>query len=410
MASVQQNVGGNVGAFNGLFTSITTGSYGLGLLTESDSAVAVRTLGTFSKLSVRVSSSAGTAVWTLRVNSADGSESVSAAGTGSFTDVTNTDSPTAGQGVCVKQSAVSSVPSGLGIVFTASSDTVGRIGASSDSISANAGSTTFFVGFGGRGVGNTTEVNAQLQFAQSCTLQNLFVGCSVKGRSKSDTVTLRNNAANGNQTVTVSATGVVEDTTHTDSISTNGKVCLSVVTGSGTGTDKFSPVAIELLNSSDTFYSVCKNDSGGPDTFNFGSTGYANFSGFLNTTPTEASQTNVISVDGAVSNSDVNVTANTINGSTTFTLRQNSADTALIATIGSSTTGFVSDATHSVTVAVNDLLDWETTAAGSSGSATMQALTALFTISSGPTVGEMMASAMFGFIQPSPFRTQIVAY
>ncbi len=358
MASVQQNIGGNVGQFNTLFTSITSGSYGLGSSTEADA----------------------------------------------------TDSPTAGQGVCVQQTGATSNPGGLGVVFTASSDTVGRIGSNSDSINANAGSTTFFVGFGGRGAGNTTEANAQVQLLQSCTLQNLFIRCSVKGRSKSDTVTLRNNAANGNETVTVSATGIFEDTTHTDAISANGKVCLSVVTGSGSGIDNFTPVSIEQLSTNDTFYSVCKNDSGGPDTFNFGSTGYANFSGFLNTTSTESFQTSIISVDGSVSQSDVNVTANTINGSTTFTLRQNSADTALIATIGSSTTGFVSDTTHSVTVAVNDLLDWETTAAGSSGSATMQALTALFTISSGPTVGEMVASAMFGFIQPFPLRTQIVAY
>lgn len=63
----------------------------------------------------------------------------------------------------------------------------------------------------------TTEANVAAKAIDATTLSNLVAHCSAKS-SASITVRSRNNAANGNQSFTVSATGWSEDTTHTDSV------------------------------------------------------------------------------------------------------------------------------------------------------------------------------------------------
>jgi hypothetical protein len=67
-----------------------------------------------------------------------------------------------------------------------------------------------------------------------------------------------------------------------------------------------------------------------------------------------------------------NCTANTWTGATAVTLRLNGADTALTTTITASTTGIFVDNTHSVPVALNDLIDLAYTTATGTGSITVR--------------------------------------
>lgn len=85
---------------------------------------------------------------------------------------------------------------------------------------------------------------------------------------------------------------------------------------------------------------------------------------------------------GTFSHAYVRVTANSLSGSSTVTLRKSRVDTALVATVGAGQTGVFEDTSNSVSFANTDEADWEVTA-GAGTTITIAVIGAKFTPDSG---------------------------
>lgn len=88
---------------------------------------------------------------------------------------------------------------------------------------------------------------------------------------------------------------------------------------------------------------------------------------------------------GRVSQLYVRVTANTIAGNSTITVRNNAADTALTVTIGPNTPGVFQDTTHEITIAAGDKLAYRFVPGASTGTITLAVLAVAFDTNSGTT-------------------------
>lgn len=82
---------------------------------------------------------------------------------------------------------------------------------------------------------------------------------------------------------------------------------------------------------------------------------------------TEANTQTKMSVAGTVKNLYVYVASNTRDGTSTISIRKNSADGNLTVSIGASTTGVFEDTTHTDTIVDGDLLCWKTVRGGTTG-------------------------------------------
>ena len=83
---------------------------------------------------------------------------------------------------------------------------------------------------------------------------------------------------------------------------------------------------------------------------------------------TEANTQTKMSVAGTVKNLYVYVASNTRDGTSTISIRKNSADGNLTVSIGASTTGVFEDTSNTDTIADGDLLCWKTVRGGTTGS------------------------------------------
>lgn len=103
-----------------------------------------------------------------------------------------------------------------------------------------------------------------------------------------------------------------------------------------------------------------------------GTTRFIPIGGHLSTlSATEADVENPVRTAGTASKLFVRVTQNGVNQNSTLTLRQNRADTSLVATITASTTGEFEDTTNSVSLAATDEIDWEATVPAVAGTNTI---------------------------------------
>lgn len=99
----------------------------------------------------------------------------------------------------------------------------------------------------------TSETNNRYIIPFSCTLSGMWVYVIANTISATSFVRLRKNGADGNQSISITAstTGAFEDTTNSDSITSSDYVNYSVVTG-GTGTSiTLGPISIVVTNSTE---------------------------------------------------------------------------------------------------------------------------------------------------------------
>ena len=116
-------------------------------------------------------------------------------------------------------------------------------------------------------------------------------------------------------------------------------------------------------------YAQCANSVG--NNINFATTRYFTLNGGLDfkTTEADAQQTSRLIDDHDFSEMSFGCQSNTINGTSTATLRKNGADTALAASIGASTSGHFFDSSDTVVISDNDLINYSLVTGGSSGTA-----------------------------------------
>ena len=105
-------------------------------------------------------------------------------------------------------------------------------------------------------------------------------------------------------------------------------------------------------------------------------------SGDASITTPEAEVQVKYNVAGTFSNSQLTVTANTLNGATTLRVRINGANGNGVVSVSSSTTGYFEDTSNTDTISANDLINFSIATAGSSGSVTTFACGIIFDASS----------------------------
>jgi hypothetical protein len=219
----------------------------------SSSQTSIRARGVLSGLAATLTSSAFVATITSRKNSGAGNQSLSISNSnGIVVDTTHSDALSAGD--TADTNSVTS--SGSGAVYGYSYAFAGGtskhdIGCTADTAFAAAASITAYHPFGASiSQALTAEAKAEAKMPYATTASNLRIQVTA---NSAQTVTLgsRKNAGAGNQSASVgsSATGTIEDVTHTDSYASGDLINAQTVTG-GSGTVSWSGILVSLNDGS----------------------------------------------------------------------------------------------------------------------------------------------------------------
>lgn len=312
----------------------STGTVGIVQITR-------RSAGVASLLYIELSANAATGSTTVRSrkNGANGGQSMSiaAGATGEFQDTSGSDTLADGD-VYNHQIIVGSggniTHQHSGHVWTATANTVGRIGDTAQHSTSTA-STTTYGAIAGNAHNQATEANANTEFNANGTVRDLYIRISTNARTTATTYTVRRNSADTSITISVpsSTTGNLEDTSNTSTCTRGDEYCLKRVTGTGTGAIVIDNAQVEFETTDESFV-LGAGQAGGAG---FGaSTQYIMFSGGTvggnsdmgkNLTPYRLSEL------------WTRVSANTATGVSTCTLLQNGAATSVALSIGITTTG-----------------------------------------------------------------------
>ena len=348
---------------------------------ENQREITSRTAGTYSKLYVRVitnTASASSSV-TFRKNQAGTAMTLSipAATTGEFEDTTNEVSVVAGDEV-----AFESVSGGTGtitfslisVIFDSdtNSNAVSRLGPEGQTMAT--ASTTFFHAItGDRTTGATTEANMETTLKKAGTAKNAFFFINTNGRSTDTVLTLRKNGTNTAITTTVAAgvSGIVEDTTHTVSYAIDDEICWAFTLGTGTGNFQLTTIALEYENTSREGL-ILAGAISAHEGQNVNLTRYFPVGGAHLIDTTEANNQIKARHAFTISGLSIKLIANTVTAASSFTLRKNAADTALVVSITASTTGVFSNTANSVTFTDSDQISLELTTGATGTTVTIQ--------------------------------------
>lgn len=322
--------------------------------TETSKQVPFRAAGTLTRLGINVDATGTSRSVTVRKAGVDQALTVTMTDTtaGLYLDTAHTVSVAAGDLINLK-TIVTGVPliSTAVLNFMASASHATFFAASSITALSVASTTTFVNVFGQLSGGlPTTEANGQHKHrAGAAQVTAIFIIVPTNGRTTATTVTFRKNTANGNNTISVgsSATGLFEDTAHTDTLATGDLINLAITTGTGVG--NFTPAGFgcNVVATAGQFTNDCVGGSGvglaraagAPQTFQ-------PIAGSTSATATEATSNIRHGFPVALGNLRVNISANTYTGGCTVNIRKNGADATNTFSIGAASTGFFEDTTH----------------------------------------------------------------
>ena len=209
---------------------------------------------------------------------------------------------------------------------------------------------------------NNTEINRQITYRTAGTLSSLYVRVVANSTTGSSTLRVRKNAANGTLVVTIGAgaTGVFEDTTHTDTVAAGDELCYQTVTGAG-GTLTLAIVSVVFNPTSSTIYST-RYTSEGYSIADSSTTAYLQIAGDRSVPGvTEDESESTLKVAGTAKNAFLYVSANSRLNDTIFTLRKNRTNTAISIAVGAGTIGVFEDTSNSVSYAIDDEISWAIT-------------------------------------------------
>jgi hypothetical protein len=229
-------------------------------------------------------------------------------------------------------------------------------------------STTRYMGWGGGSsviglLNTTTEGNMQFTVRTAATLQNLQIQVSSNSRTNATTFTNRIGASDGTCTVSPGsgATGLFEDTTHTDSLSSGNLLNLDGVTSTTNNTIVVPRMSATLLAStaaSDLIAGAVTAGASATADFTYG-TGAIHYvpilgAGFAQSTEANAQIT--MPFQATATRMRANVIVNTSTG-WTATFRIGAADGAQTYSVTSSGTGLFEDTTHSDSLSAGNLVN-----------------------------------------------------
>ena len=228
---------------------------------------------------------------------------------------------------------------------------------------------------------DTTEANKKHNIRPAGVLSNLTVQVTGNGVTAASTLRLRKNGANGNQSVSITAStsGTFTDASNTDSIAVGDDLNYSIVTGA-TGTNMNFVAYSLVFTPTDTTISSTKF---GYNTITAHTT--ASTTRYVPVTggggagqTTEANVQLKLKKAGTFKFLDARVSANARTTTTTIRSRKNTANGGMSVSVGNSATGEFEDTTNSDTVAVNDLYNYSFTTGTGNQSITIQHISASF--------------------------------
>lgn len=317
--------------------SFGNGRRAVSATTEASVSHKFQSIGQVSNIACRVqtSTTVGTLTVNLRKNAANGNGTftIGAAATGEFVDTSNTDTIAVNDLVNYQISGATSGACNIRMFtcvwdsYTAPLQTLVNY--------ALPVSTTSYIGFGGA-TPTTTESAFQFQNRAYFKWSGLGTYISANASSTNCTLKSRINGADGNQSVTITAstTGFFQDTTNSDNVTYNAKINYSV-TGATTGTCTFLTVS-SVVNYNPTYFWVNEND-GTTQTFNVNR--YGMWAG-NSITGTDGVQRTRLKQTTIIGNLNCQISANTINTSSTLSDRKSGTNGTQVITIGASTTGY----------------------------------------------------------------------
>lgn len=377
------NNGGQSFSFNvtNYFPALTMGF--VNLSSESDAQSVYRTAGVASDLQVLISANTiatSASSFSSRKNGSAGNLTVSigAGATGYFTDSAHADNIAAGDAY----NFVLTTPNTSGALtlnhFAWWVDTATatlRTGVRDYGINTNG-----YIVLVGNAPPTASEAAAQSQMVGAGTMQKMAVRMRSNAHTTSMTGVSRINGSNGTLTLTVGsgATGLFEDTTHSDSYALGDLVCWNWDNGGGTGAALAYGPAVELVSASVLWVSSNR----GNKSIAAGATAYMQPIGGYFFDTTESRNQYKMAYGGQLSLLTVYVGSNGVSASTTVRTRINTANGAQSVSIGAGATGQFQDGSNTENVAVDDLVDIQVVA-GAGGTTIVPQTTGLkFLISS----------------------------
>lgn len=196
-----------------------------------------------------------------------------------------------------------------------------------------------------------TEANAKYRVRASFTSSNLFVFVLSNSRTTDMTFKTRVNGANGNQSVTYTSgeTGVKEDTSNTDSLVAGDDYNYSVITGNSAEAMTVNTTCTQLTGTASKFPLLAGRIGGASNNFNV--TRYIPVHGELSGPFIEADAQIYPRFTFTAKELGAYVTVNTIATSpTTFTVRDNGADSAVVISYAAGETGLKNDSSNTAVI------------------------------------------------------------
>lgn len=333
---------------------------------ESSAQLTVRVAGTFSKFGEYFVARGASTVVSFRKNGANGNGVITPSVNGFSFDNVNVDAVVSGDTVdagCV--SAGSPTVAFLRTVFEASANHVAFMGSARGSPVI---SGTHYLPLGGEIPSNlTTEARVQFKVRAPGTFSKLYVLVTANPSGTTTNVTLRKNGAAGALTVAIGAgaTGIFEDTTHSDTVADSDLVAIEVA-----GNNAALTIEIAAATFTNT-ESPARNDlvSYVNNSLTSALTRYAPIAGDVFFSTTEAVTKIRHGFFGRCSRLRYHAASNTLNGDVTITLRKNGVDANQTITIpAGGADGWYEDSTHTDDFGSDDDLSVKIVSAGSSGS------------------------------------------
>lgn len=343
---------------------------------EAGAQTTYRTAGTLSglRIYVTINNQNGATVLKSRVNGADGSQSLSttASTTGEYADIINSDSISAGDEVngYWDSTASSSGQIAVDILethFAATTNTVARhafVGANNLLSTASAlywppaGSHT--------GTANTVETHALSLLGTACTVKNLFVNVTINTyNAQTDYSTWIDTGSGGVQgacitSIAASTTGIVEDTSNSDSLAAGDLLAYYNQSPSRTSGFQFLDVLSVEVETTNKKQMSFAGKAGVTVTQAESLTRYLPVGGFSQVESSEDAVESVPRFGGTATYMNFRISSNSNANDGTITFRVNGTGTALTFTVTGSATGTFSDTTNSATFASGDTIDIET--------------------------------------------------
>lgn len=345
----------------------------------ADSSNALRrqiSAGVWSNLSIVITTNtlSAAATFSSKVNGAGGNQtmSIGAGATGRFTDTTNTDTiaantdleyslATAAGGTAIVRTVMSSV-------FNATTDSLQVYGACQGADTTLNGVTRYNALSGnitGDSTVNQTEASCQLTMRSTATFQKYTVRVRTNTKGGNSFAKFRKNGANGNGSITIGAgvTGLLSDTSNTDSVVSGDLVCWGRDYYADGNNLRFWSMDMECVSTTQTQPILAADNAAAPVTVALSSTVYST-AGNGNTSTTESERRTLMVAASVLSFLQAYVITNTLTGNTTFKSRKNGAAGNQTVTFGTAATGWGVDSSNTDSLSAGDDFTWETATPG----------------------------------------------